>query len=202
MIVAGIMSGTSLDGIDVAIVEITGEGWNKKVKTLAHSTTPYPRAVREALLAVSNAGTHTAQIGMLGFLLPELYAKAVRGLCLKAKIPLHSLQLVGCHGQTILHIAEPVRFLGHRLRCTLQIGDGSVLAERLSVPVVSDFRPRDMAAGGQELRWYPTPTTFCSVIANAAASPSTSAASPISPPSPLPLRLRKSSRSTPARETW
>jgi len=143
------MSGTSLDGIDVAIVEITGQGWNKKVTTLAHSTTPYSQAVRGALLAVSNAGAHTAQIGLLHFLLPELYAKAVRGLCLKAGIPLRSLQLVGCHGQTILHIADPTRFLGCRLNCTLQIGDGSVLAERLSVPVVSDFRPRDMAAGGQ-----------------------------------------------------
>lgn len=149
MIVAGIMSGTSLDGISVALVELSGEGWNKQVATLAHATTPYPKQVRDALLAVSNANTHTSQIGFLHFLLPELYAKAVKSLCTRAKVPLGKLELVGCHGQTILHVGAPVRTLGRKLRCTMQIGDGSVLAERLGVPVVSDFRPRDMAAGGQ-----------------------------------------------------
>ncbi len=144
MIVAGIMSGTSLDGIDVAIVEIEGRGWNKKVRTIAASTTPYPEPVRAALLGVSNCETHTAGIAMLHFLLPELYAKAVKKLAGAAKI-----DLVGCHGQTIIHIGKPRRYLGHRVSATLQIGDGSVLAERLGVPVVSDFRPRDMAAGGQ-----------------------------------------------------
>jgi anhydro-N-acetylmuramic acid kinase len=143
------MSGTSLDGISVAIVELSGEGWNKQVKTLAHGTTPYPKQIREGILAVSNANTHTSQIGLLHFLLPELYAKAVKALCTRAKIALSRLELVGCHGQTILHIPSPTRAFGKRLRCTLQIGDGSVLAERLGVPVVSDFRPRDMAAGGQ-----------------------------------------------------
>lgn len=149
MIVAGIMSGTSLDGISVSIVEIMGDGWNKKVRTLAHGTTPYPKLVREALLGVSNCDTHTSRIGLLHFLLPELYAKAVKKLCAKSRIPLSKLELVGCHGQTILHIGARTRFLGHSLTCTLQIGDGSVLAERLGVPVVSDFRTRDMAAGGQ-----------------------------------------------------
>ncbi len=143
------MSGTSLDGIDVAIVEIEGEGWEKKVRTLAFAFTPYPPAVRRALLAVSNTQTHTAQIGMLHFLLPELYAKAVRAVCAKKRVSIRKIALAGCHGQTILHIGTPVRFLGSRIRCTLQIGDGSVLAERLGIPVVSDFRPRDMAAGGQ-----------------------------------------------------
>jgi anhydro-N-acetylmuramic acid kinase len=149
LIVAGIMSGTSLDGIDVAIVEIEGEAWEKKVRTLAFASTPYPAAVRKALLAVSNTETHTAQIGLLHFLLPELYAKAVRAVCARKRLPLRKLSLAGCHGQTILHIGAPVRFLGSRIRCTLQIGDGSVLAELLDIPVVSDFRPRDMAAGGQ-----------------------------------------------------
>ncbi|MBI3207854.1 MAG: anhydro-N-acetylmuramic acid kinase [Candidatus Solibacter usitatus] len=136
MIVAGIMSGTSLDGIDVAITEITGRGWNLKVRTLAHRSESYPARIRERLLSVSNTTTHTAEIAHLNFVLPELYAKAVR------RIWKDKLDLVGCHGQTIFHD-------GWKLKCTLQIGDGSVLAERLGVPVVSDFRPRDMAAGGQ-----------------------------------------------------
>lgn len=129
MIVAGIMSGTSLDGIDVAIVEIRGAGF----RVLAHSTTPYAAKVRAKILAVSNCETHTAQIAELNFELAELYAAAVK------RIWKRKLDLAGCHGQTIYHARN----------CTLQIGSGSVLAERLGVSVVSDFRPRDMAAGGR-----------------------------------------------------
>ncbi|MBK5292985.1 MAG: anhydro-N-acetylmuramic acid kinase [Acidobacteriia bacterium] len=133
MRVAGIMSGTSLDGIDVAVIE-TG----RKVRTLAHRTVPYSKAVREAILAVSNAGCHTSQISRLNFLLPELYAKALGDW-----VEQYRVELIGCHGQTIFHKG------GGREASTLQIGDGSILAERAGVPVVSDFRPRDMAAGGK-----------------------------------------------------
>lgn len=133
MRVAGIMSGTSLDGIDVAVIE-TG----RRVQTLAHKTVPYPKAVREAILKVSNADCHTREISRLNFLLPELYANALGDWVSKYRI-----KLIGCHGQTIFH--EP----NGNPPNTLQIGDGSVLAERTGVPVVSDFRPRDIAAGGQ-----------------------------------------------------
>jgi anhydro-N-acetylmuramic acid kinase len=149
MRVAGIMSGTSLDGIDVAIIDITGSGWNKKVGTVAFYSEPYPAAIRKALLAVSNTQTHTADIARLNFLLPELYAEAVQRCCEEHRISLDSLELVGCHGQTIFHEGSPVKLLGRSIASTLQIGDGSVLAERLKKPVVSDFRPRDMAAGGR-----------------------------------------------------
>lgn len=128
MIVAGIMSGTSLDGIDVAIVEVKGQ----KFEVLAYASTPYPKKIRQALLAVSNCETHTAQIADLNFQLPELYAAAVRRLWDQP------LDLAGCHGQTIYHSSIS----------TLQIGDGSILAERLGIPVVSNFRPRDMSVGG------------------------------------------------------
>jgi anhydro-N-acetylmuramic acid kinase len=127
MRVAGIMSGTSLDGIDVAIVEISG----KKVETIGHSTTPYSQAVRERILNAASA----ADISRLNFELGELYAKAVIGTGEK-------VELVGCHGQTIYHQGA-----GKRPN-TLQIGEASVIAERLRVPVVSDFRTRDIAAGG------------------------------------------------------
>ncbi|MEN6537852.1 MAG: anhydro-N-acetylmuramic acid kinase [Bryobacteraceae bacterium] len=149
MRVAGIMSGTSLDGIDVAIVDISGRGWNKRVDTRAFRTTPYPAAVREAILGVSNTATHTAGISRLHFLLGELYARAVRLTCEKGGIPLSSLNLVACHGQTVFHEGEPVKYLGHSVASTLQIGEASIIAERLGVPVVSDFRPRDIAAGGR-----------------------------------------------------
>jgi anhydro-N-acetylmuramic acid kinase len=126
------MSGTSLDGIDVAIVDIAG----KSIRTLAHATTPYPAATRKRILAASSP----ADISRLNFELGELYSKAVAATCGRFKIPLESLELIGCHGQTIHHEGG---------RNTLQIGEASVIAERLGIPVVSDFRTRDIAAGGQ-----------------------------------------------------
>jgi anhydro-N-acetylmuramic acid kinase len=126
------MSGTSLDGIDVAIVDIAG----RSIKTIAHSTMPYPAATRERILAASSA----VDISRLNFALGELYAKAVAATCRRFKVPLKSVDLIGCHGQTIHHEGGAN---------TLQIGEASVIAERLGIPVVSDFRTRDIAAGGQ-----------------------------------------------------
>jgi anhydro-N-acetylmuramic acid kinase len=131
MRVAGIMSGTSLDGIDVAIVDIEG----RNVEVVSHRTMPYPDKVREQILAVSNTTVHTAEISRLNFLLADLYARAVK----KSGVPLASIELVGSHGQTVFH----------EQGSTLQLGDGSVLAEKLGKPVVSDFRTRDIAAGGR-----------------------------------------------------
>lgn len=146
MLVAGIMSGTSLNGIDVAIVKISGSGWRLKYQPLAFASRPYPKAVRAALLAVSNTTCHTGEIARLNVLLAELYADAVQKLCVQQKVT--KLNLVGCHGQTIYHQGKAAPYLGKRIAATLQIGDGCHLAERLGVPVVSDFRQRDMAAGG------------------------------------------------------
>src|SRR5689334_2291088 len=126
------MSGTSLDGIDVAIVEIRG----RRVETIGHTETPYPPAIRTAILAVSNTATHTAAISRLSYQLAELYGKAV----LRAVRRYGPIELIGCHGQTIYHEGR---------RNTMQIGEAAVLAERTGLPVVSNFRARDIAAGGQ-----------------------------------------------------
>ncbi|MGE5646441.1 MAG: anhydro-N-acetylmuramic acid kinase [Acidobacteriota bacterium] len=146
MRVAGIMSGTSLDGIDVAIVDIGGRA---RIRTVAFETAPYPARVREALLGVSNAATHTATIARLHFLLGELYARAVESLCRGWRVPLESIELIGCHGQTIFHDSTPAPFLRYEVPSTLQIGEAAVIAERTGIPVISDFRPRDVAAGGK-----------------------------------------------------
>jgi len=132
------MSGTSLDGIDVAIVDISGNS----VKTVGHAATPYTSAIRERILAVSNTECSTAQISRLNFTLGELYAKAVTETCSRCDIPLESIELIGSHGQTIFHKGQG------ETASTLQIGESSVIAERLGIPVVSDFRTRDIAAGG------------------------------------------------------
>lgn len=145
MRVAGIMSGTSLDGVDVAIIDLDGAGFD----TIGFTSVPYPDEVRAALLGVSNCETHTRDVARLNFLLPELYADAFFEACRQAGVESGGVELIGCHGQTIYHEPVPADYLGRRLACTLQIGDGCVLAERTGVPVISDFRPRDMAAGGQ-----------------------------------------------------
>jgi anhydro-N-acetylmuramic acid kinase len=144
MRVAGIMSGTSLDGIDVAIVDIRGG----RFVTVATHTSPYPEGVRHALLEVSNAVAHTGQVARLNFLLGELYAESLKKTCRQANIQLSSVGLIGCHGQTIFHEGRPVKFLDRRVASTLQIGEAAVLAERTGIPVVNDFRPRDIACGG------------------------------------------------------
>jgi len=148
MRVAGIMSGTSLDGIDVAVVEITGRGQSTTIEPVALGGIPYSAALRRAILSVSNTDTHTARIARLHFLLGELYAAAVHAVCREHSIDVASIDLIGCHGQTIFHDGAGVRFLGKKTAATLQIGDGSVVAELTGVPVVSDFRTRDVAAGG------------------------------------------------------
>ena len=132
MRVAGVMSGTSLDGIDVAIVEIAG----RRVETIGFLCAPYPDAVQLAILDVSNLATFGGSISRLNFQLGELYARAV----LRAIRRYGPVELIGCHGQTIYHEGG-----AH----TLQIGEPAILAERTGVPVVSNFRARDIAAGGQ-----------------------------------------------------
>ncbi|PYT23719.1 MAG: anhydro-N-acetylmuramic acid kinase [Acidobacteria bacterium] len=145
MRVAGVMSGTSLDGIDVAIVDIRGH----RIKTVAFNSSPYPESVRQEILSVSNATTTTASIARLHFLLGELYAAAIIAACRRHRIALHGIELVGCHGQTIYHQGEPEPYLGCSIATTLQIGEAGVIAERIAAPVISDFRTRDVAAGGK-----------------------------------------------------
>ncbi|HLI83869.1 MAG TPA: anhydro-N-acetylmuramic acid kinase [Bryobacteraceae bacterium] len=128
MKIAGIMSGTSLDGIDVAVVGIRG----RQIRALGFHSTPYPKSTRAALLGPLDA----AAISRLNFELGELYARAV----LDAVRRFGGVELIGCHGQTIYHEGG---------RHTLQIGEPAVLAERAGVAVVSNFRARDIAAGGQ-----------------------------------------------------
>lgn len=139
MRVAGLISGTSVDGIDVAVVDI-----GDTIQVVAWKTVPYEAAVRNAILSVSNAETHTATIARLNFLLGELFADALR----QSGVPLETIQLIGSHGQTIFHEGEPSEFLGRRVASTFQIGEAAIIAERTGIETIADFRPADIAAGG------------------------------------------------------
>jgi anhydro-N-acetylmuramic acid kinase len=147
MIVAGVMSGTSADGINVAMVRVMGRGFRTRFELLAHREYPYPSAVRRAVLAAMNAkAASVADLSRLNFLLAELYAEAVLETEKYAK---QKSELIGCHGQTLYHQGDVAAFLGRKIACTWQTGEGAVLAARLGAPVVSDFRTADMAAGGK-----------------------------------------------------
>jgi anhydro-N-acetylmuramic acid kinase len=146
LIVAGVMSGTSADGIDVALVQIRGRGPRVRVELLAHHHVAYPAPVRRAVLATMNATASVADLSRLNFLLGELYADAVAAIQRRTGL---QCELVGCHGQTIYHQGEPATFLGRSIACTWQIGEGAVIAAKLNVPVISDFRPADMAVSGK-----------------------------------------------------
>ncbi len=143
------MSGTSLDGIDVAIIDITGSGFKAKVNVLTSHSVPYPKNIREALVAVSNANTHTGDISRLNFLLGELYVEALEETAERGGIPLESVKLIGCHGQTIFHEGQGAQYLGKKVASTFQIGESSIITERTGIDVISNFRERDMAAGGK-----------------------------------------------------
>jgi len=171
MIVAGVMSGTSADGINVALVRI-GEGKSSSreafvaasgsrgplrlplragprhiFKLLGHAEYSYPAKVRAAVLSAMNAEhAPVADLARLNFLLGELYADAVLAIERQFRV---KADLVGCHGQTLYHQGEPQPYLGRKVAATWQTGEAAVIAARVGVPVVSDFRPADMAAGGK-----------------------------------------------------
>jgi len=163
MTVAGVMSGTSADGINVAIVRIDGKssgsratsrtgssisGRGRPVYTiLGHAEYPYPKEVRAAVLAAMNAAQAcVADLARLNFLLGDLYGDAVLATERRFRV---KVELVGCHGQTLYHQAEPALYLDRRVATTWQTGEAALIAARVGVPVVSDFRPADLAAGGK-----------------------------------------------------
>lgn len=164
MVVAGVMSGTSADGINVVLVRIgeapsagpragsvatraRRDSFALSIKLLGHAEYPYPAQVRATVLKSMNAEhASVADLARLNFLLGELYADAVLATARRFRI---KAQLVGCHGQTLYHQGELKPFLGRKVAATWQTGEAAVIAVRVGVPVVSDFRPADMAAGGK-----------------------------------------------------
>lgn len=162
MVVAGVMSGTSADGINVALVRI-GPGSRESlsaapgsrgqqyprhmIELLGHAEYSYPAKVRAAILSAMNADhANVGDLARLNFLLGELYSDAVLKAQGQFRLKAH---LVGCHGQTLYHQGQALPFLGRKISTTWQTGEGAVIAARVGVPVVSDFRPADMAAGGK-----------------------------------------------------
>lgn len=149
-LVLGLLSGTSADGIDAALVRITGSGLESKLYLLAFETYPYPSELRERVLAASLPGKGTVdEICRLNIAVAECFAHAALQLAAVASVAMHEIDLIGSHGQTIHHLpyAEPIA--GVPSRGTLQIGEPSVIAKRTGIITIADFRAADMALGGQ-----------------------------------------------------
>ena len=190
MLVAGIMSGTSADGIDVALCRISPARPRPRIELVRHRAFPYPAVLRKAVLAAMDAPkTSAAELARLNWRLGEAYGDAVQ-----AAAQGYALDLVGCHGQTIYHqgIAKP--YAGRSIACTWQFGEPALIAAAAHAPVVSNFRPADMVAGGQGAPLVPCSMPPSSHTRAARACSRTSAASPTSPLFPPAADLIRSDR--------
>jgi anhydro-N-acetylmuramic acid kinase len=148
MIAIGLMSGTSADGIDGALVAIEGEP--PRPRLLAFHSEPYPDEVRAELFALFHQEPGAvARLARLNYVLGELFAEAALAVAAKGGVPITSVAFIASHGQTVWHQPEAETVAGRAVRATLQIGEPCVIAERTGVPVIADFRARDIAAGGE-----------------------------------------------------
>ncbi|MDE0140945.1 MAG: anhydro-N-acetylmuramic acid kinase [Caldilineaceae bacterium] len=145
MRVVGLMSGTSADGIDAVLAEITETDGPPQIRQLAFETVPWPPRERD-LIGILIAGQgDTRAVSRAGFLLGEQLANAVLRVVKASELGIEDVDLIGSHGQTVWHeVAED-----GAVHSTLQIGEAAVIAERTGITTVADFRVADVAAGGQ-----------------------------------------------------
>ncbi len=149
MKVVGLMSGTSGDGVDAALVDIRGSSHDLKMKPLAFVSCPYPADLQQRVLALSARGT-VSEICHVNVVLGEWFARAALRVIKQAGLEPAKIDLIGSHGQTIHHLPNAVDEPGiGSVRSTLQIAEPAIIAERTGIATVANFRPRDMAAGGQ-----------------------------------------------------
>jgi len=144
LLLLGLMSGTSADAIEVALASATPP------KLLAHTTCPLPAPIRAEILRIAEgAPASAAQISQLNFRLGHAFADAALAALRQFKVSPSRIALIGSHGQTIFHQGRPVPFLGHPTASTLQIGEPAIIAARTGITTIADFRPADIAVGGQ-----------------------------------------------------
>jgi anhydro-N-acetylmuramic acid kinase len=144
------MSGTSADAIDVALARISGAPPNVSPKLVNRTSINFPKAIRTEILRVAEQQPISAgELGQLNFRLGEVFADAALTACKRFRITAKKIALIGSHGQTIYHQGQPVPYLGSPTASTLQIGEPSIIAARTGVTTVADFRPADIALGGQ-----------------------------------------------------
>lgn len=147
--VIGLMSGTSLDGVDVALVQITGNGTFTKLDLIGFLEYPFPSGLKSMLLKNSVKETsNVEEISQLNFILPKIYSDSIKALCSDIDFNMEEIDLIGSHGQTIQHLPTSQKLFNYDVSSTLQIGDPSVLSKLTGKVTVGDFRPGDIALGG------------------------------------------------------
>src|SRR5712692_1458326 len=150
MLVLGMMSGTSADGIDVALARISGAPPNLNAKLLGHTSNKFPPALREEILRVAEQHpVCSSGLSQLNFRLGKIFADAALAACRRFRVPPSKIALIGSHGQTIFHQGHPLPCFGSSTASTLQIGEPAVIAARTGITTVGDFRPADISLGGQ-----------------------------------------------------
>ncbi|GKV56843.1 anhydro-N-acetylmuramic acid kinase [Sporosarcina sp. NCCP-2222] len=149
MRVCGMMSGTSLDGLDLAIVDFSMQPDRLQFEVKKFVTVPYPEELRQELLRLMDAQAPLNRVSAMNMYLGDLYARLLKESLHESDIQLESIDLISSHGQTIWHEPFVKGDAPFTHPNTMQIGDIAVLAERAGIPVIGDFRTRDMAAGGQ-----------------------------------------------------
>ncbi len=146
--VIGLMSGTSADGVDAALVEIRGHGLETQVELLAFTALPFSAEVRHRIFNLFQPETsHVDEICQMNFIIGEIFADAAISVVRHASLDINEIDLIGSHGQTVYHL-PPQRDVQY-IPSTLQIGEPAVIAHRTGIPTIADFRVADLAAGGQ-----------------------------------------------------
>lgn len=146
----GLMSGTSADGVDAALVRLRGHGEQTEVELADYLAYPYPDGLRAQILQCSRAGGGSVdEICRLNVLLGEIFSEAALALLRQALVAPEAVDFIGSHGQTVHHLPEPEAMFGHEVRATLQIAEPAVIAKRTGILTIADFRPADLAVGGQ-----------------------------------------------------
>ena len=145
--IIGLMSGTSADGVDAALVEIEGNGLETELQLLCFHFSPFPKDVREQIGELFSPESGSVdKICQFNFLLGELFADAVLEVIRQSGLPLSSIHLIASHGQTIYHLPPS---MNSGIPSTLQIGEPAIIAHKTGIPVIADFRVADVAVGGE-----------------------------------------------------
>ena len=146
--VIGLMSGTSVDGVDAALVEIRGHGLETQAELLAFHSHPFEEAVRDRIFNLFQPETSRVdELCQMNFLIGTIFADAALSVIHDAQLERGEIDLIGSHGQTVYHLPPQIEV--HYIPSTLQIGEAAVIAYRTGIPTIANFRVADLAAGGQ-----------------------------------------------------
>jgi len=145
----GLISGTSIDGVDTVLLQINGTGKNTKIKVIDFITYPIRSGIKNAILKNShNKTARLEEICRLNMIIGEIFAEAVNKIIKKNRLSPDKVDFIGSHGQTIHHLPKDKNYLGYKVKSTMQIGDPSVIANRTGITTIGDFRTADCAVAG------------------------------------------------------